>query len=47
MAVIDAGHGPTERPGVRALHSLVEGIVQSPVDLLGVDDDLWEVEWNR
>lgn len=47
MAVIDAGHGPTERPGVRALHSLVAGIVQSPVDLLGVDDDLWEVEWNR
>ena len=46
MAVIDAGHGPTERPGVRALHSFVTEIVQSPVELVGVDDDPWEVEWN-
>ena len=47
MALIDAGHGPTERPGVKALHSLVAGIVPSPVDLIGVDDDPWEVEWSR
>ena len=47
MAVIDGGHGPTERPGVRALHSLVAEIVQSPVDLVVVDDNPWEVEWNR
>ena len=46
MAVIDAGHGPTERPGVRALHSLVAEIVQSPVDLVGIDDTPWEVGWN-
>ena len=46
MAVIDAGHGPTERPGVRALHSLVAEIVQLPVDLVGADDTPWEVEWN-
>lgn len=46
MAVIDGGHGPTERPGVRALHALVAEIVQSPVDLVGIDDNPWEVEWN-
>ena len=46
MAVIDAGHGPTERPGVRALHSLVAELVQSPVEMVGVDDDPWEVGWN-
>lgn len=46
MAVIDAGHGPTERPGVRALHSLVTEVVQSPVELVGVDDNPWEVGWN-
>ena len=46
MTVLDAGHGPTERPGVRALHALVAEIVQSPVDLVGVDDNPWEVEWN-
>ena len=46
MAVVDAGHGPTERPGVRALYSLVEEIVDVPVDLLGIGDDPWEVQWN-
>ena len=46
MAVVDAGHGPTERPGVRALYDLVSEIVDGPVDLVGIDDDPWEVEWN-
>ena len=46
MAVVDAGHGPTERPGVRALYSLVAEIVNGPVDLVGIDDNPWEVEWN-
>ena len=43
MAVVDAGHGPTERPGVRALYSLVAEIVDGPVDLVGIDDNPWEV----
>ena len=46
MAVVDAGHVPTERPGVRALYALVAEIVDGPVDLVGIDDDPWEVEWN-
>ena len=47
MAVVDAGHAPTERPGVRALHSLVEQIVDNAVDLVDIDDDPWEGQWNR
>ena len=46
MGVVDAGHGPSERPGVRALYSLVDEIVEGPVDLVGIDDDPWEVRWN-
>ena len=46
MAVVDAGHGPSERPGVRALYSLLDEIVEAPVDLVGIDDDPWEVQWN-
>ena len=45
MAVVDAGHVPSERPGVRALYSLVDEIVDGPVDLVGIDDDPWEVQW--
>ena len=45
MAVVDVGHGPGERPGVRALYSLVDEIVEGPVDLVGIDDDPWEVQW--
>ena len=47
MAVIDAGHGPSERPGLAALYSMIAEIVDNPVDFAGVDDDPWEVEWNR
>ena len=47
MAVVDAGHAPTERPGVRALYALVAEIVERPVDLIGIDDNPWEVGWNR
>ncbi len=42
MGVVDAGHGPTERPGVRALYALVAEIVDGAVDLGGVDDSPWE-----
>ncbi len=42
MAVIDAGHAPSERPGLRALHSLVAGIVPGALDLARVDNNPWE-----
>ena len=42
MAVVDAGHGPTERPGVRALYALMAGILEVPVRLVGSDDNPWE-----
>ena len=41
MAVVDAGHAPTERPGVRALYDLVAGIADMPVELVGGDDNPW------
>ena len=41
MVVLDAGHAPTERPGVRALYDLVAGIVDRPVELVGGDDNPW------
>ena len=44
MGLVDAGHGPTERPGVRALYSFAAdaGIAAEVVDLAGVDDTPWE-----
>ena len=41
MAVVDAGHAPTERPGVRALYDLMAGIAGMPVELVGGDDNPW------
>ena len=41
MVMVDAGHAPTERPGVRALYDLVAGIVDRPVELVGGDDNPW------
>jgi dinuclear metal center YbgI/SA1388 family protein len=40
-AVIDAGHVPTERPGVRALYAAVAAAVPGAVDLTGIDADPW------
>lgn len=40
MAVIDAGHAATERPGVRALYSAVSQVAET-VDLTAVDADPW------
>ena len=40
MAVIDAGHAATERPGVRALYAAVAQVTD-PVDLTSVDADPW------
>ncbi len=45
MAVVDAGHGPTERPGVRSLYSYIEQTVDGRVDHVAIDDDPWEVQW--
>lgn len=42
MVMLDPGHAPTERPGVRALYDLVARIVDSPVELVGGDDNPWE-----
>lgn len=42
MGVIDAGHGPTERPGMRALYAAVVEIVGAAVDLTAADDTPWE-----
>lgn len=40
IAVIDAGHAATERPGVRALYAAVSQVADS-VDLTSVDADPW------
>ena len=46
LAVIDAGHAPTESPGVRALYDLISGIGPETVDLTFIDPDPWEeVAW--
>ncbi len=42
IAVIDAGHGPTERPGVQALYAFVGSVVSDVIDLTGIDDSPWE-----
>jgi putative NIF3 family GTP cyclohydrolase 1 type 2 len=46
MAVIDAGHAATERPGMRTLYDLVSGIGPETVDLTFIDPNPWEeVAW--
>ena len=46
LAVIDAGHAPTERPGVRRLYDLVSAIGPATVDLTFIDPYPWqEVAW--
>lgn len=42
LSVIDAGHVPTERPGVRALYDLVAGIADEAIDLTDIDPDPWK-----
>ncbi len=42
LAVVDAGHAPTERPGVKALYHFISQVVDDPVDLTGIDDEPWE-----
>ncbi len=46
VAIIDAGHAPTERPGVRSLYDLVSGIGPETIDLTFIDPNPWEeVAW--
>lgn len=42
MAVIDAGHAPTERPGVLELYAAVARLSSSAVDLSKFDPDPWK-----
>jgi len=42
LAIIDAGHMPTERPGMVRLVRLVSDVVPSAIDLTGVTTDPWE-----
>ncbi len=42
LAVLDAGHAPTERPGMAALVDLVSGLGVPVVDLTAVSTDPWD-----
>jgi dinuclear metal center YbgI/SA1388 family protein len=42
LAIIDAGHMPTERPGMVRLVRLVSDVVPSAIDFTGVTTDPWE-----
>ena len=42
MAVVDAAHAPTERPGVRRLYAAVAAVVDVAIDLSSIDADPWE-----
>jgi dinuclear metal center YbgI/SA1388 family protein len=42
LAVIDAGHAPTERPGLRALYAAVSQIAPGVVDLTDIDPNPWK-----
>ena len=42
LAVIDAGHAATERPGIARLYSLVSDMFDEVVDLTHLDPTPWE-----
>ena len=41
IAVVDPGHAPTERPGVRALYSAVAEMMDLTIDLTNLNPDPW------
>jgi hypothetical protein len=41
IAVIDAGHAPTERPGMTRLYEAVDGIAEKTRDLTRMNSDPW------
>lgn len=44
VAVLDAGHAATERPGIARLYSLVSTMFHTTVDLTHLDPTPWEAE---
>ena len=42
LAVIDAGHAATERPGVAKLYSLISEMFNNTIDLTHMDPSPWE-----
>jgi dinuclear metal center YbgI/SA1388 family protein len=42
LAVVDAGHVPTERPGVARLYAAVSAIIPGAVDLTHLDPEPWK-----
>ncbi len=42
IAVVDAGHTPTERPGLQALYSLVSGLAHEAIDMTHIDPNPWK-----
>lgn len=42
LAVIDAGHAATERPGMAALYAALGRVVDDLVDLTGIETDPWK-----
>lgn len=47
LAIIDAGHSPTERPGLAALYAAVSQIAPAVVDLTNIDPNPWkdDTQW--
>lgn len=41
LAIIDAGHAATERPGVARLYSLVSNMFKNTIDLTHIDPNPW------
>lgn len=47
LAVLDAGHAPTERPGMAAMAKLVAGLGVAVTDLTTVSTDPWDRDPRR
>jgi len=43
LAVVDAGHAATERPGIARLYSLVAATLDGALDLTHIDANPWEI----
>jgi putative NIF3 family GTP cyclohydrolase 1 type 2 len=42
VAIVDAAHAPTERPGVARLYAAVAAAADGAVDLTATDENPWE-----
>ncbi len=45
LAVLDPGHVPTERPGLRKLYAAVRQVAEDTIDLGGLDASPWQEPW--